>query len=305
MSLAVAATGIDVDYIRTTIGVSVFILIVDIITFTLRATVDKVTNWFRMFMLVLGGTWLFLTLVEIIILAILEFQTVKWRNKLLLCIKDRCYQKQGAGQKFKKLQEPLSNFGAKRFWAMPRQVDRTRRFLSFLWPVELVLMIIFLFFFTPGVVNKRILSIMALFTLPHLFQWAWIRAITGPAAGELPEPGVTNPNSIALMFTRIMVMFSLALDILHAFVRTYGLFVAPIIPNAPDAIVFVGTPIAMVFATLSSIVVYGFVLIGILEGYQLQKLVEGLEAHQKSPQGLKVAATVQDFKVYTKKQKDE
>jgi hypothetical protein len=249
-------------------------------------------------MLALGGVWLFLTFVEILVLAILEFQTVKWRGRLLLCIKDRCYSELKSPNA--DLQEPLSNFGAKRFWAMPRKVDRTRRFLSFLWPTELILMILFLFFFAPGVVNNTVLSTMALFTLPHLFQWAWIRAIIGPVAGELPEPGVTDPHGSALFFTQLMVMFSLLLDLSHGVARTYRLFIAPPL-DGPDAIVFVGEPVAMVFAVISSVIVYGFILIGILEAIQLQSLVKGLEEHSKSPKGLKVARTVRVFEKFKEK----
>lgn len=341
MSIAVSFTGFDVFFIRTTIGASIFVLIVDIIAFTLRAVLDvAVTDWFRIMMFVLGGGWLVFTTVEIIVLAILQFQTSKWRKKLLLCIKDKCYLKKKlkgiakaqqemsqanveqtmfrtgmAAQKqsvvvhedlyakmaslqssmLDTMKEPLSAFAAKRFWAMPRRVNRARRFLGFLWPVDLVLMILFLFFFAPGIVNNSWMTVLSFFTLPHLFQWAWIRAVTGPVAGELPEPGITRPDSLMLSLTRVLVALSLVSDFGSAVVRTYGIFIAPVIPDAPGFIVFVGAPVSMVFAVLSTSVIYLFLLIGLLEQWQLQRLVKGLRKHQTSPKGLEVKRVAKEY----------
>ena len=293
---------------------------VDIISFTIRSVVDvAVTDSFRILMLIAGGAWLVLTTIEILVLAILEFQTSKWRMHLLLCIKDRCYKDKkmkklntgeephGVPNKFRirpmdlksqvaalqgtvwdAMKRPMSNYAAKRFWALPRVVNRARRFLSFLWPIDLVLMILYLFFFTAGVVNNTLMSILSMFMIPHLFQWAWIRAVTGPVAGELPEPAVTQPDSFMLSLTRVLVLITLFTDLISAMIRTYVLFVVPIIPDAPSFIVFVGEPISMVFAVLSTSVTYAFVLIGILENWQLQKLVKGLHGHQSSKKGIAV-----------------
>lgn len=341
MALAVSFTGYDANFIQTTIGVSIFVLLVDIISFSIRAAVDaETTDSFRIAMLIFGGFWLVFTSVQIIVLGILQFIITKWQKKLVLCIKDKCFAAKKIAKlekmeremeqerdefntvegktAFKKkvngvhndtyeklailqgialdaIKQPMSDHAAKRFWALPRRVGRARRFLGTLWVVDLVLAILFLFLFTPGFVDNTFTTLISVLTLTHLFQWAWIRAVTGPGEGDMPEPGVTRADNFMLSLTRVLVTLSLVFDFLSAIFRTYGIFISPNFAGAPQFILIVGDPVSTFFSVARACVMYLFVLIGLLEFWQLQNLVTALQEHQVSPKGQKVRRVAKDY----------
>lgn len=304
MCLSAAMTGLDADFIRTCSGVCVFVFIVDFIIFLLRILLPSSdTFWFLLFVHVFSGSWIVFTAAEIIILSILLFQVTKWRNTIRRFVKNKTYTQKHKNKKIgpqvsqvsqvsqvpvvpqqrlerlERREAPLSNYEETRFWNMPLEVYNARKVLSYLWPIDLVLFLFFLLVFSPGFISNTWMTVLSILSMQHLIQWSWIRAVIGPLSGKSPEPGSTNPDDMMLSLTRVLVSQSILFDSISSIVRTYGIFVSPIISDAPFSIELGGAPISMFFSILSTSIVYAFVLNGILQYWYLQKLVTGLHLH--------------------------
>jgi hypothetical protein len=295
MSIAVALTGFDVLLARASTGVAIFVLLIDVLGVLLRPLIT-VTDSFRILMLFLGGIWIFLTAVEVIVLAILISQSSKARRDLRKAIREE-KAREGGKLAVTELSALLEAEAEKVFWSVPVEVYRARKRLQFLWAAELVTTILFLFVFSPGFVNNTLMTVLAFLTLPHLFQWSWVRAVAGPSPLPAPpNPAVTDPASWMLCLTRALNRVTLILDIVSMIIRTIMLFLAPSAFDGPRLIVFVGAPVTAVFSFISLIIVFAFAGIDALQSKYLGALVKGLHAHRCTEQGRIVAAAAQRYK---------
>jgi hypothetical protein len=218
-------------------------------------------------MWIFTAVWLFFTLAEIITLSAIQGIVGRWHFKLDHAVRDMNPKKD------------VSDHAADHVWQVPREVFRARRVLNRLWPVELVLVVLFLLCFSPGFMTGWGGVLLGGLSLLHIVQWSWIRAVAGPIGDKLPVPAPTNPNGLALNLTPVMVILSTVTDSLNLLIRLYALITVDFHPVAPTIIIRIGTPVSAFFHIVAAVIIAGFVVIDILEITTLSRLTKGLEDH--------------------------
>lgn len=261
-ALAVAFTGIDIPFVLTSVAISVFILLIDIVVLLFRWILDLPdSKWFIIVTHAHHVLWAMVTLGEIFLLSVYLGALARWKRKLgFLWKRTKLSYKQINGQ-----------------FDVPKKVMIARRWLDFLWIADLVLMFFFLLIFTPGFLSGATMGWLALATLPHLFQWIWVRAILGSDV----RGAITKPDNFLLALTQCLVAVATVLDLGSAILRTVLLANGTNWENTPYVVVYIGEPVTVVFATISTVTVYLLAIVGLLYNIFFARLVAGLRQHRE------------------------